>query len=513
MYNDSISRRKTMGDVDVLWHDGEYHLFHLVLPSHDYVAHAVSQDGLNWERVENALFIGHPGGWDDHMLWTVHVSRDPHRPGQWRMFYTGLSRGDCGAIQRIGLARSGDLRHWEKVRDVARPAEPHDSAAARGRESAWPLAAEPPHYEHQPQDGRTWVSFRDPFYYHDGERGWLLMAARTSHGPGIRRGCVGLAEEVAPDVFDLRPPLHRPGQYDDIEAPNLFQLQSRHYLVGSIREDAKIRYWCADTMDGPWGNFFDNVLLAGGNYAGRISFDDHGPLIWNFYTPNPNVRDQQNLMPPPKRLACNGEGRLRAASFEAFDRLDNQLVEGRDLTPLAPLLENQHAKSRFEPDSSRMTLTSEAGFEAFLLRPRVGCFRFSARLEMSGLGKCGLAFRVDPESTDGYYLSLDLLKGVAQVRAWGHREGPGGEQAFEFNSLQAGYWRPAAQPGCDISLLALGNYLEFSIDGCVLLSLADGSYSAGRLGLYVESACLQVQEPRLEHLQTLTHPTSELPAG
>jgi len=388
MYNDSISRRKTMGDVDVLWHDGEYHLFHLVLPSHDYVAHAVSQDGLNWERVENALFIGHPGGWDDHMLWTVHVSRDPHRPGQWRMFYTGLSRGDCGAIQRIGLARSGDLRHWEKVRDVARPAEPHDSAAARGRESAWPLAAEPPHYEHQPQDGRTWVSFRDPFYYHDGERGWLLMAARTSHGPGIRRGCVGLAEEVAPDVFDLRPPLHRPGQYDDIEAPNLFQLQSRHYLVGSIREDAKIRYWCADTMDGPWGNFFDNVLLAGGNYAGRISFDDHGPLIWNFYTPNPNVRDQQNLMPPPKRLACNGEGRLRAASFEAFDRLDQvgqaviiDVGEGKDIHPK----DKQTVGDRL----ARLALAGPYGVDIAHASPRLESYEVQDGQVLLTLQDCG----------------------------------------------------------------------------------------------------------------------------
>lgn len=78
-----------MGDVDVVWHDGVYHLFHLILPNHVFIAHAVSCDGINWERTDNALFIGNPGTWDDLMLWTMHVSADPHHAETWRMFYTG----------------------------------------------------------------------------------------------------------------------------------------------------------------------------------------------------------------------------------------------------------------------------------------------------------------------------------------------------------------------------------------------------------------------------------------
>ena len=81
MYSDTDSSRRTMGDVDVIFVDGWYHLFHLVLPNHDYIAHAVSRDALNWERVQNALFIGHPGNWDDSMLWTMHVSLNPFWEG------------------------------------------------------------------------------------------------------------------------------------------------------------------------------------------------------------------------------------------------------------------------------------------------------------------------------------------------------------------------------------------------------------------------------------------------
>ena len=51
-------------------------LFHLIIPNHDYIAHAVSKDGISWKRVKNALFVGDPGEWDDDMLWTMHVCED-----------------------------------------------------------------------------------------------------------------------------------------------------------------------------------------------------------------------------------------------------------------------------------------------------------------------------------------------------------------------------------------------------------------------------------------------------
>jgi len=109
MCSESAGTRKTLGDVDVIFDNGIFHLFHLVLPNHDYVAHAVSNNGFDWRRVENAIVIGDPGSWDDSMLWTVHVSRNPHLAGCWRMFYTGLSRRDHGLKQRIGLAENDDL--------------------------------------------------------------------------------------------------------------------------------------------------------------------------------------------------------------------------------------------------------------------------------------------------------------------------------------------------------------------------------------------------------------------
>lgn len=519
MYNDSLTFRKTMGDVDVLWHDGVYHLFHLVLPNHDFIAHAVSRDGLSWQRVENALFIGHPGGWDDHMLWTMHVSADPHRPGRWRMFFTGLSRQDRGEIQRIGMAESDDLYQWTKVADrwATNSHRRHsgDEGVARSYDanSCFPLESTGPHYEQTLKEGRSWISWRDPFYYRTEETGYLLVAGRVKHGPVIRRGCVALLEETSPNWFELRPPLHQPGQYDDIEVPNLLHLDGHYYLIGSIREDAKVRYWYADDVHGPWKNFYDNVLLPQGNYAARVSFDNQGPLLWNFYTTDSDRRDLQNLMPPPKRLTVNGDGQLRVKSFEGLEKRIKSVSLPHSLLPLIPLVDNRHASWKADDPQAGITIESEAAFEGFLFNQQVDCFRFSATLHLEGMGKCGIVFRVDHDSSDGYYLSLDLLKGVAQLRAWGHRPGGRNEHAFEFRSLQAGYYRTDCATSVQISLLALREYIEFSIDGSVLLTLADQSFSSGGIGCYVETARLRIERPILEHLLTTRDSTETLATG
>lgn len=519
MYTDFGFLRKNVGDVDVLYHDGQYHLFHLVLPNHDFIAHAVSEDAFNWRRVDNALFIGHPGAWDDDMLWTMHVSPDPHKAGAWRMFYTGLARRDHGYVQRVGLARSDDLYHWEKVPT----SYPSEERRAPGRvedpSSCWPLCASEPYYEDSLDEGRRWVSFRDPYFFTDEGKHYLLTAARVPEGPIIRRGCVGMAEEVEPGRFELRPPLYHPRIYDDVEVPAVVKMHGKYYLIGSIREDVKVRYWYADKLAGPWRNYFDNVLLPQGNYAARIGFDEKGPLVWNFFTIGSDRLRARNLMPPPKRITLAPDGRLKLASFEGFDSQVRRTVECGDLAPLTPMVGNPDASAHFDPEAGCCTFDSDGGFEAFLLGETVDCFRLRAKLHLEGRGKCGFVFRTDPHTSDGYHLSLDLIKGVAQLRAWGAYEGGTDENAFRFRTLQAGYWLSDSGGPWNVELLAFGSYLEFSVNGYVLLTLADDTYTRGRVGLYVETARLRAEDLTLEHLQSprrpsdlLTNPHIPIPA-
>lgn len=520
MYSESAGSRKTLGDVDVLYHDGIYHLFHLVLPNHDFIAHAVSDNCLTWRRVENALFVGDPGSWDDSMLWTIHVTPHPFRPGSWRMFYTGLSRRDHGQKQRIGMAESDNLYTWKKFPvnwhdrrselpyDLpGRPAQPPFQFDAG---SCFPLNPHGEFYESEIDEGRHWVSWRDPFYYREGNRGWLLTAGRVNHGPIVRRGCVAVMEEVRPNHFEPRPPLHHPGLYDDVEVPNLFKVGGEYYLVGSMREDAKIRYWHTDKIGKPWRSYADNVLLATGNYAGRISEDEHGMLLWNFYTPGGVDRLSNNLMPPPKRLVRTEKGHLQVQSFEGFaSRVDR-----------AANLENLHAlKSDRTTSVSRRKndqnwdLQCDCGFQLFAFEETIHSFRLSAKLEMLNEGKCGIAFRLDPNSHDGYYLSLDLFKGVAQMRAWGSGPDGSGEEMMNFRSLQAGYWEREIRGRAEIMLVAYGSYLELSVGSRVILSLADQTFSEGRVGFCVESAKLRVSEMSVEHFWAPTQSDEHLANG
>jgi beta-fructofuranosidase len=491
MYASHGFLRSDIGDVDVIYHDGLYHLFHLVLPNHDFIAHAVSSDGMSWRRVKNALFVGEPGEWDDDMLWTMHVTPDPDREGQWRMFYTGLTRSEYGRVQRVGLARSKDLYVWE--RDLG---------------GDYPLEISGHHYESGIDEGRKWVSFRDPFFYLDEETGdrLLLASARVKDGPVIRRGCVSLAREVSPDKFEFSAPLHRPGLYDDIEVPNLFKIEDRYYLLGSIREDTKIHYWYSDRIEGPYENYYDNVLLPHGNYAGRLCRNGGRPLLFCFFTKTEQVFGKEvvkKLLPPPKEIVRGPTGRLKLKSHRGFDGL----VTGREKVTGARqfryLYGNTHATA--VDRDNELHLACRSGYEAFLLPGHHGDFRLRCNLKLEGSGKCGLVVRVNSEG-DGYYLSLDLINGIAQIRAWGANPTPEFEHAFRYVSLQEGHFRGSEANDWDVEIVAHGMYLEMSIGGFIVLSLVDESFLEGAVGFYTESAAVALTNIVIE---TLSRPVVE----
>jgi beta-fructofuranosidase len=528
MFAETEGSRKAIGDVDVVYHEGLYHLFHLVLPNHDFIAHAVSTNGVNWRRVGNAVFIGDPGSWDDLMLWTMHVTPDPYQRGRWRMFYTGLSRREQGHIQRIGLAVSEDLYHWHKMpvswQDHRGPSDPelvkqarrmsHSDQPSRfhakyDEQSGFPLSPDGRYYESRLDEGRHWISFRDPFYYHEDGEGWLIASARTKQGPVVRRGCVAVLKETRPHIFEALPPLHHPGLYDDIEVPNLIRLQDEYYLIGSIREDAKIRYWHTDQIGHPWRSYYDNVLMPSGNYAGRVCRDDHGWLLWNFFSMNLADRTAHNLMPPPKRLIRTEDGLLRATTFEGFDEWLDEPVDTRRIHAL----KQDGRTHQFRCDDACVELESEAGFQAFVFDDVMRSFQFQGSFQLRGKGKCGIVFRIDPATHDGYYLSLDMLKGLAQLRSWKTGPDGSGEKMMQFETLQSGCWYAETPGKAHVRLLAFGSYLEFSINGQVILSLADQGFSQGLVGLYLESARMQLADVQLQRMQTTGQSDDHLTSG
>lgn len=128
-------------------------------------------------------------------------------------------------------------------------------------------------------------------------------------------------------------------------------------------------------------------------------------------------------------------------------------------------------------------------------------------------GKCGIAFRLDLETHDGYYLSLDLFKGIAQLRAWGSGPDGSGEEMMQFETLQANDWEMENRGQTELQRLAFGSYSELSIGGNVMLSLADQTFTDGCLGFCVESASVKLEQLTIDHFIRPTQSDKHLANG
>ncbi|NND31062.1 MAG: glycosyl hydrolase family 32 [Saprospiraceae bacterium] len=468
-----------IGDVDVFYHEGVYHLFHLIIPNHDYIAHAVSRDGISWKRVKNALFVGDPGEWDDDMLWTMHVSRNGDG---FQMYYTGLRRSDRGASQQIGKAISDDLLNWSKVVTME------------------PVTPIPPHYETKDDSPRLWTSFRDPFaYVHEGSQ-YLLVCARNARGPVSRRGCVALLK-LSGDRVDYLPPLIYPRVYDDLECPCIFKFHERYYLVGSIREDIKVRYWISDKFDGEYRSFHSDILLPQGNYAARVMWDGTQYLVYNFYFTDRQVNSLR-VLPPPKQLDVDGRGRLVLKSFYRWNQMSLNQITQEDFPEVHQLLENDSAEKLITPN--KWTFRSISGYEIFHFRKPTGSLIWEGTLTMEGLGKFGLVIDVDAEG-NGYYFPFDLVNGFVQIRTWGFNPA-NNKQNFIFNNIQSNLFPVNDDLSFRFRLIRYGNYIELSIDGIVKLTLMDYTFNGDSIGIYSASSTISLSDSLI---RTLHDPRSE----
>lgn len=470
MYSGSGFSDWEIGDITVIIHKGIYHLFHLIIPNHDYIAHAISSDGLSWRRVKNALFVGDPGEWDDDMLWTMHVYETEKG---FFMYYTGLQRKDRGVISRIGLAVSPDLYCWEKKNPTGFPIEPAGQF-----------------YETATANPRTWLSFRDPFRIDFAHKSYLLVSARAVSGPVSRRGCVGVAE-LKNEGVELQPPLLYPLVYDDIECPCVFKLNNRFFLIGSIREDILVRYWFAPDFLGEYHSFHDDVLLPRGNYAARVVEDGEHLLVYNFFYAYGKI-DALRVLPPPKQLDTDVNGRLLLRSYYRWEQMLLKTLSQDALGALQLLWGNPTA--RLEQEPGKWTCGSRSGYEVFCFERPSSSFIWEAVLTVEGMGKLGLVSDLDADGS-GYFISFNVLSGIVGIRAWGFNA-QNTRQNFIFNDIQSNVFPTRGLKSFRFRLIRYGNYIELSIDGVVKLTLMDYTYSGSRMGIYSASSVISVQESR-----------------
>lgn len=260
--------------------DGDqYHLFFLkasralIDPDRRHwratVGHATSTDLTTWTEHADAVVPDDSPAWDDFATWTGSVVRDDE--GQWRMFYTAVSRAEDGLSQRISSVVSDDLFTWrrEPDRQVIEPdARWYETAESR----EWPDQA-----------------WRDPWVFRDGDTWHMLTTARANSGDPDDRGVIGHAISSDLSNWTVQPPLSQPGAgFGHVEviqtavvdgvAVGLFSCLGTELSAKRRDEDPVGGVWAfaAHRLTGPF-NLADAYRLTGEElYVGRLVQDRSG---------------------------------------------------------------------------------------------------------------------------------------------------------------------------------------------------------------------------------------------
>ncbi len=251
---------------------GQHHIFYLQAPralgqpslrhQNASIGHAVSSDLRSWRVLPDALHPGPPGTWDDFATWTGSVI---DHDDCWYMLYTGINRGERGLIQRIGLAVSDDLVHWEK-----HPANPV-------------LEADPRWYDLL--DHTRWrdQSWRDPWLFRDADDSTFhaLSTARSRLGAPDGAGVVGHARSLDLVKWEVLPPLTAHGEFAQAEVPQLVRANDRYQLlVSCLAEDHSAERLARIGGPGRTGTFAFTAEDLSGPYSppdGPLAAPD-GPL-------------------------------------------------------------------------------------------------------------------------------------------------------------------------------------------------------------------------------------------
>jgi beta-fructofuranosidase len=314
-------RDKWLWDFWLAQDGPDYHLFYLQAPRalereefrhwNVSVGHAVSQDLHNWRVLPDALrpSPADSGAWDDYTTWTGSVIR---HEGLWYFLYTGGSRSEKGLVQRIGLATSVDLIHWEK-----HPANPL-------------IVADPRWYELLDLDLWHDHAWRDPWVFRHPDRGdfHAFITARVNKGPADSRGVIAHARSEDLVRWEVLPPVTEPGDFGHLEVPQLVKVHGRYCLLFCTAAAAHSRRWRGRTglepstgihylvADDPLGPFHfttDEFLVGdgiGSLYAGKLVRNLAGE--WVMLATRMFARDGAfvGTLSDPLPVEVDGEGNL-----------------------------------------------------------------------------------------------------------------------------------------------------------------------------------------------------------
>lgn len=188
------------------------HAYYLVCPkeierhtSWD-IAHAVSDNLIDWYDHEIVVRRGDPGQWDDMCLATGSVIKHENR--YWMAYTAKWDKPDVA----IGLAVSDDLYTWEKC-----PWNPITKIDEN-------------HYEKLGSGERSFSHWRDPYLFKDGGYVYHAVCASKNSGPKDSRGTVGLAKSKDMRVWEVVAPPVVEEVVQELECPQI-RKEGNHYML------------------------------------------------------------------------------------------------------------------------------------------------------------------------------------------------------------------------------------------------------------------------------------------
>jgi len=214
-----LSKEKhRIGDSWYYVEDNRVHVFFLNCPYNVEphtawnIDHAVSSDLVHWTHLGTILENGAYDEWD-HNLATGSVLKVG---SSFWLAYTGRWNGPGTSV---GLAVSDDLYNWRKIEEN-------------------PITQIDERFYEKVGSGRRGIShWRDPFLFEEEGTVYHYVCASRNDGPKNRRGTLGLARCIEPTKWEILPPPLIEPMIEELECPQVRQIDGRYYLIFSSHPD------------------------------------------------------------------------------------------------------------------------------------------------------------------------------------------------------------------------------------------------------------------------------------
>jgi hypothetical protein len=274
-------------------------------------------------------------------------------------------------------------------------------------------------------------------------------------------------------------------------------------------EDRTQRYWMAPTLVGPYEVPPDGGVLAPlGHYAGRVCTWQGRHLYMCWHRPGA----QEGPVEVDWTTMSNQTGKFVVAPLVLAQRQDGSLAcqgfsgwDGYRKLPLTPPVPAAPSLDRGTPvwtlatGPGRMDLRyTEADYGDVYAQ---GTLRLHA---VSG----GLAFRLDPATSGGYFIELQAGSPDVLLKKWllntAQRTG---QPWFRMELLQRGTLSSPlpADAAVPFKLILSGPYLELELAGQVVIATLSAERRSGRLGLWAESGRISLDDFQASPLRPLSH--------